>query len=79
MAKRRIYKNESVVVVGCVVTGRYILEKCRDITLMLDSMTWRGKIDVLDLLTIWLLTECQKGEDSKFSGYTDSLPKTRRV
>ena len=43
---------------------------------MLDTMNWRGRIDVLDLITIWLLTEHEKGDKSDFIGYLKSLPLT---
>ena len=59
--KRAVYRNETVLEIYDVITARFIVENCLDIRLMLDTMNWRGRIDVLDLITIWLLTEHEKG------------------
>ena len=49
---------------------------------MLDTMTWGGRIDVLDLMLVWVLTEFENAEPSKlrqsgespYFGYIKSLP-----
>ena len=74
--KRAVYRNETVLEIYDVITARFIVENCLDIRLMLDTMNWRGRIDVLDLITIWLLTEHEKGDKSDFIGYLKSLPLT---
>ena len=82
-ATRNIFKGETILTIRDVFTARYIIENCLDIRLMLDTMNRGGRIDVLDLMLIWLITETEKltrkhptenEPPSPYAGYVKSLP-----
>lgn len=73
-ATRDIRKGEIIMTVRDVITARFIIEECLDVRFMLDTMRFGPKIDVQDLMVLWVLTEEEKGRTSKYYGYINSLP-----
>jgi len=74
-ATRDIRKGEIIMTVKDVITARYIIEECLDVRFMLDTMRFGPKIDVQDMMILWVLTEEEKGKQSKYWGYINSLPR----
>ena len=64
-ARKDIYKGESILSIQNVITARFIIKSCPELVLMMESQDFKvKKIDVFELLLLWLLLEDSKGKES---------------
>ena len=64
-ARKDIYKGESILSIQNVITARFIIKSSPELVLMMESQDFKvKKIDVFELLLLWLLLEDSKGKES---------------